>query len=330
MGGGVGIFIKNGISFKQIPMPELYTENFFENITLELTSKNYRCTMSSIYRSPSQIRNITQADQYNQFFVKLDELLSTLNDYDVPSFIFLDANIDLSTLNSNTQANEYADIIVGNGFIQNITRSTRIQGKSYSLIDHILTNDISASHETGIIISDVSDHFFTFIDINKKTNKVETKPVKRRSFTEQNINMFKSYLRDLSWADVTNENNVDASFNNFWRDFNMLFELCFPLCTFKFNKNIHKKKDFMTNGLITSRNQKNVLHKLALKQPTLSNINRYKSYRNMYNSLVRAMKKLYYEDSLQKNAKNPKKKLGIFLKNYQLVKKVLKKLTNLQ
>lgn len=102
-GGGVGIFVKNGISFNVVQTQNLYTERIFENITIELTNHNQQCLLSSIYRSPTPIHNLSQREQMNQFLTKLDEFLYNANSYDVPSYVFLDANIDLSTLNTNDQ-----------------------------------------------------------------------------------------------------------------------------------------------------------------------------------------------------------------------------------
>ncbi len=41
-GGGVGIFVKNGINFKVINIQNLYIERIFEEITIELTNHNQR------------------------------------------------------------------------------------------------------------------------------------------------------------------------------------------------------------------------------------------------------------------------------------------------
>jgi hypothetical protein len=49
------------------------------------------------------------------------------------------------------------------------------------------------------------------------------------------------------------------------------------------------------------------LHKLALQTPTVENTAIYKSYRNVYNKLIRASKRLFYCESLHKAKKNPKK-----------------------
>lgn len=63
----------------------------------------------------------------------------------------------------------------------------------------------------------------------------------------------------------------------------------------------------MTNGLLISRAKKNELHTVSLNNPSIVNIEKYKTYRNMFNKLTRAMKQLYYEQNIAKNIKNPKK-----------------------
>ena len=63
----------------------------------------------------------------------------------------------------------------------------------------------------------------------------------------------------------------------------------------------------MTKGLLVSRREKLRLRKLSLEFPTLTNKNRYNKYRQMYNTLIKARKKLYYSDLLHANKSNPKK-----------------------
>jgi hypothetical protein len=99
-------------------------------------------------------------------------------------------------------------------------------------------------------------------------------------------------------------------FDNFWADFNLLYQLHFPEKKVKINKNYHKLNAFMTKGLLISRRKKLELHKLSLTNPDRFSIV-YKTYRNLYNSVLRASKKLYIENNFKKFQKNPKKNLGL-------------------
>jgi hypothetical protein len=63
----------------------------------------------------------------------------------------------------------------------------------------------------------------------------------------------------------------------------------------------------MTKGLLVSRKNKMLLHKLCISDPSVENVNNYKCYRNLYNKLLRASKTMYYECSFEKFKKTQKK-----------------------
>jgi hypothetical protein len=60
---------------------------------------------------------------------------------------------------------------MNNCFAQCITKATRIVNKSYSLIDHILTNSGHGDVVSGTVISDISDHFVTFVLLSTEISK---------------------------------------------------------------------------------------------------------------------------------------------------------------
>ena len=65
----------------------------------------------------------------------------------------------------------------------------------------------------------------------------------------------------------------------------------------------------MSQGLLTSRESKNKLMKLSIVDPSPQNILKFKNFRNLYNKLIRAAKKMYYVSELKANANNLKKNL---------------------
>jgi len=74
-----------------------------------------------------------------------------------------DMNIDLLKCYTHSKTNEYLDTIITHGYFPVITKPTRICSSAATLIDHIYINDISSTHHSGIIITDVTDHFGTFL-----------------------------------------------------------------------------------------------------------------------------------------------------------------------
>ena len=301
------MYIKKGVNYKIRSDLEIYRQKTFENISIELIYPFKTLLLSNIYHSPNPPSNCTPLSHTSDFLELLDEHLSKLSDSNKDSYVFLDANIDLLKLNTSTLPNDYMNVNFSNGFIQLITRATRVQGRHFSLIDHILTNSKHDNYCTGTIVSDISDHFFNFIKLPLVKQKIKIKQVTKRNFSEVNILNFKTSLSNNTWQDTLNTNDVNLAFNHFWEDFSTLYNLHFPIKKFKFNKNYHKVNDYLTNGLLVSRKTKLELCKKAAKDRTELSIQKYRTYRNIFNSLIRLSKKMYFNNGLQQNKKNPKK-----------------------
>jgi hypothetical protein len=63
----------------------------------------------------------------------------------------------------------------------------------------------------------------------------------------------------------------------------------------------------MTPGLLQSCKTKLTLRKISLNDPSVTNLDNYKNFRNLYNKTLRTSKKVYFEQKIQQNKKNPKK-----------------------
>ena len=307
-GGGIGFYVAEKYSYKILNGLSIFVEQTFESLTLELSLNNKKSLITNIYRSPTPPLNVTNSTHLADFCQYLDELLNNLSILNNDSTVFLDSNINLLNIDRNRQAADYLQIIHSNAFFQTVGKATRILNQTYSLIDHILEKTRESNPLTGVIITDISDHFITF-SAKQKTPKIRNPLQKIRNFSLENINKFKAFLYNFDWNCVYQTENVDEAYDNFSDVLTTGFNLHFPLKTLKFNKNYHKINDFMTNGLLISRKQKNILHKLAILNKNTEDKLKYHSYRNMYNSLVRLSKKLYYEQGL-KEYKSNSKKLG--------------------
>jgi len=155
-GGGVGFYIKNSISYKLHEDLSHFTDNVFESITIEAKIHKKSYTLSSIYRSPNPPHSMTTAAQTTAFTAQLDALLSMLNAKKLNSYLFLDSNLNLLLSNTDATVSNYQDTILNNGYLQTITRATRMHDEHFSLIDHILTNSPSTNTQSGILVSDIA------------------------------------------------------------------------------------------------------------------------------------------------------------------------------
>jgi len=223
----------------------MFQEKIFESLTIEVQINKNKYLLSSVYRPPNTLPNITAAEQFDVFTDKPSALLGFCNNQNnCNSLIFTDSNLNLHRLHNDQRVHDYLNNVTGAGFMQIITKSTRINDRSYSLIDHILTNRPDTENKAGVIVSDISDHFFTFIELNLKAKKQDQAKKTKHDMGEANVQRFKDSLRNTNWESILSENAVDTAFQKFWDVFKSLYDLCFPLITVQANKNIHKKKQF--------------------------------------------------------------------------------------
>ena len=304
-GGGIAFYVKDDITCKIKHNLSPFYEKEFECLTVEIVLNKKKLILSNIYRSPTPTTNATQAEHTDSFINHLDVHLSNLASLNTDSYVFMDSNINLLKINHSQSTALYLETIFANGFLQKIGKATRIQGNTFSLIDHILTKTEINVELSGTIISDISDHFINFVAVPCTKTRVTSDIKPKRNFSQFNLRRFKEALGLCTWNSTLSNNDVNNSYDNFWNDFHTLFELHFPLIKVKFNRNVHKKNNFMTNGLLISRATKNTLHKKAIINPTLYN-EHYKKYRNIFNSLIRISKQKSTDENFRKHAKSPK------------------------
>ena len=65
----------------------------------------------------------------------------------------------------------YLNMISSNGAFLPIDKHTRVIGNSRSIIDHVITNDISNTIFPCVFLSDISDHFSIAIIVERKNNQ---------------------------------------------------------------------------------------------------------------------------------------------------------------
>ena len=148
---------------------------------------------------------------------------------------------------------------------------------------------------------------YTFLQPNISKCKSKPEKIKKRLINRETLERFKNNLKNVSWDNVTACTDTDDCYNKFWTLYTELYDLHFPWVTVNFNRNVHKISNFMTQGLLVSRRTKIELLKTSLTNPSATNRTKFKLYRNVFNSLVRASKKMHIDNELKLNAKKPKK-----------------------
>ncbi len=119
-------------------------------------------------------------------------------------------------------------------------------------------------------------------NVNPKFNQQIHKTIVSRDFSQQNLARFKIELGLANWENVFVQSDVDTAYDAFWNSYLEIYNRTFELKRRRFNKNINKRQNFMTRGLLVSRNTKKTLHKSSISSPSAENIAKYKNFKTTY------------------------------------------------
>jgi len=306
-GGGVGIFVKYGINFVIDPVLSVFHERVYESIVGEIDfGNNKKIIVGSAYRPGTKHPDLPVSDQKNIFLDLIANQLEIAATTKKHVFLLGDFNIDALDYDNNQFCSDYINLLFSLGYIQTVTRPTRCTSESATLIDHCITNVCGDAHVTRIFATNLSDHFPILTNIPVKLESPPPKAIKKRFYSDANFELFKSNINNISWEILDTFVDVDQAYEYFLDNFTTLHDIYFPVQTLKFNKNCHKIEPWFSSALLVSRREKLRLDRLASNFPTDHNMQCYKNYRNVYNRILRAAKKNYYETKLKNCQSNAK------------------------
>ena len=295
-GGGVSIYVHTSLQFcvREDLAHELKNIDV-EALFIEITSCSFfsgrNVIIGCVYRPPD-----TDSVSFND---TLGTILEMINTERKLCFLLGDFNLDLFKCETQARTSDFLNILFSCSFYPLINKPTRVTKSSATLIDNIFTNSVNNTTKSGILFTDISDHFPIFhFSISDKTGPVGPGNV-RRLFNRQNTERFKKLIDDISWDNVYKHTDAESAYQTFVTTFNSAFHLCFPLVQLKKNLAVLNKKPWYTSGLHKSSTTKNKLYKRFLTNPTPLNSKKYKTYRNKYNHLIRIAKKIYFSNKLK-------------------------------
>ena len=183
-----------------------------------------------------------------------------------------------------------------------IHRPTRVDDKSQTIIDNIFSNLIETTNfESGIFKADITDHFPNFLIIkNTKKNILNRKEtIYKRNLKIKNLEKLKNKCGETNWENVTSCNNAENAFELFSEKLQNIFNSTCPIEE-KTLKNKEVKNPWMTEGLKKSSKRKQKLYNKFLKNRTEHNKTNYKTYKQLFERLIRRSKRLYYTNKTLK------------------------------
>ena len=224
-----------------------------------------------------------------------------------------DFNIDLLKFNEHPKTRDFLDDTICKGIIPVVTKPTRITDYSAKLIDHIYINYTNCKVNSGIVVTDISDHFGVFSIIEKCVERNSSPNSFIRIINDNTLNIFQNVLSNVDFSAIYEENCPNTAYQLFMDIYQDAFNQSFPLRQCRKSAKSIKREPWFSAGLLQSSVRKNKLFKKKLNNPTPVNVESYKSYNLLYTKLCRQAKKEYYDAAL-KTFKNDSKKCWSILK----------------
>jgi hypothetical protein len=161
--GGVAMYIRNTIKFKLREDLGCFYEGEFESICIETCGgKETSSIIGEIYRIPN-----TNAQESLQ---RYETVLNQLNKCNKQVIIGTDQNFDYLKIDTDKITGNLFDTFLASDLILTITKPTRVTQNSATLIDNIYVKNINPSLHSGIICTNVSDHFPVFCFMGKQNS----------------------------------------------------------------------------------------------------------------------------------------------------------------
>ncbi|KAJ8047577.1 RNA-directed DNA polymerase from mobile element jockey [Holothuria leucospilota] len=285
-GGGVGLYVKEGLQFQILQDLSIFHENVFESLFVEISRGNITTVVGVVYRPPS-------AD-INTFLVTMEELFSKIGKK--ITYILGDYNINTDEGHTSTAARAFENLVSSYGYTTLIDKPTRVTTDSLSLLDNIITNsdhDISS----GVIIDDLSDHYpifsFSRCSCTKFVPSTQQNNGSKRLITQSTMIDFTNSVSQIDWSDVLDCTDSDSAYNTFIDVFKKCYNNCFPFVTVKPSG---AKKLWCTQGILNSCRTKNKLYRKCINHPTLENKAAYSRFRNKLTTVIRVAKFNFYQN----------------------------------
>lgn len=297
--GGLVTFIHETLKCKDLPSPHRY--DLWETIFTEICDPvGNKAILINVYTPPRD--NKTTLEFLTDFEISLQFLANKK----CPLILCGDINIDLLKIGiKNSIAENFFDLLINYSLLPKITRPTRMEKNSATLLDNIFC---SFSPDFPLYPSAIPTHRFSdhqpclsMLPLTTTKTPPKTCYITIRKNTPEARANFAKELSDINFENFLGSLNGDNSlkYNKFYETFNNLYNKYFPQKKVKFKKHQHMKNPWMTKGLLKSLTKRDKLYSKLKK--TSSSDKRHenlsaqlKNFNKVLRRLIALAKKSYY------------------------------------
>ena len=285
-GGGVSIFVNDAYQ-SEVLYDISYCQPYIECIFVSCIRYNVKVIVGCIYRPPDA--------NFDQFFEALEELLTLVSQMQVKEiFMCGDYNIDMMNMQNDKSAS-FLNTMSLYSYYPVITKPSRIENNSYSLLDNIFCKNLN-NFTSGLIISALSDHYPVFLLCRNFFQNLKSSQsgnfIKYRSINERTLGALFDSLSEYDFSPVYNILDIDEAFACFER---IIMEHYNRFCPIKGRTVSYKDivKPWIDTECKTAIKRRDNCYRLY-KMGKMTRV-AYNCIRNRVTLLLRGKKKSYFE-----------------------------------
>ena len=319
-GGGLALYINKKVCDQE--QIESFRPNFegdgdpngeFQFLKIHnCKSSNKTKLLVNVYRSPS--RNV------EKFTELLDNVLRSLDRHSRKHIVFTgDFNVDLVKYEHDTAGQNIIAAFEKYGFVQLVSRPTRVTDHSATLIDHVYTNDILNTTSCHVLTVNISDHLATLttLRLNNQSNRSARASSRETSdyqsaYRKFNVTAhaeFKRMIESETWSEVYSMSSANDQYKKFEETYTKLYDNAYPLKRPAQRRKNERRdpKPWILPWLEDACARRQHLFHKKIKEPSLVNIAAYNKIDKFCNKQIDLAKKKYYKKFFDEHRDNSKK-----------------------
>lgn len=210
-GGGIVMFIREGIKFDQVQN----VSNSYENIHCRLEIDNQIIHVITIYRQPDLSKqNFIEELEHYMYCIKESEQVVIIGD------------INIDTLkNRENIVMKYENMMASLGYFKCVHAYTRydMAYDSESCIDHIFCKVNNNTANSAIIYTDISDHCMLLLGILGGTSDQDSTNVEANYKYSLCKKMLMENINSMNWNSMEESKDSNEIYNNFCEKINTCY-----------------------------------------------------------------------------------------------------------
>ena len=172
------------------------------------------------FRAQSLVLLIKIPPIYNPPDISKVDFVSSLNKFLIELANFSGKILIMGDLNMNWHEKCHNILLLKTlmkqfNLVQVIRESTHVTKTSSTCLDHVYSNDVSINFKSGIFTLTSSDHSGVFIIRKKYCQKVPSKIISTRNFSNIDWDKVRSELKEVNWSDLEKLETADEKLEFF-------------------------------------------------------------------------------------------------------------------